>query len=167
MSLYIERLQIPTFLADGFGLNSAIRKGAVLFCEADDNAFPVERIIVEFEDEPRAIEFYRDIEREVGVIQIDEDRSLNAAPEELRREYLDARSRGDVAAIEAALSELWEDYGIAPDDRTPRETSGVKRIAIMHDDGVNAWGFKGKERELLRWMEDYGFEPGQGMLDVE
>jgi hypothetical protein len=38
-----------------------------------------------------------------------------------------------------------------------RETSGIKRIAIMHDDGVNAFGFTGHPDILLEWMIENGF----------
>jgi len=37
-----------------------------------------------------------------------------------------------------------------------RETSGIKRLAIMHDDGVNAFGFKQPDI-LLEWMIANGF----------
>ena len=35
------------------------------------------------------------------------------------------------------LTILWEDYGIHGKNPPARETSGIKRLAIMHDDGVN------------------------------
>jgi hypothetical protein len=44
-----------------------------------------------------------------------------------------------------------------PQNPPARETSGIKRLAIMHDHGVNAFGFKGREKELERWMAENGF----------
>jgi hypothetical protein len=57
----------------------------------------------------------------------------------------------DENRLERVLTELWEEYGIE-EDAPERETSGIKRLAIMHDDGVNAFGFKGDPHKLLEWM---------------
>ena len=55
------------------------------------------------------------------------------------------------------LTVLWEDYGIHGENPPLRETSGIKRLAIMHDDGVNTFGFKGHPDILLEWMIENGF----------
>jgi hypothetical protein len=47
---------------------------------------------------------------------------------------------------------LLEDYGIHCKNPPARETSGIKRVAIMHDDGVNAFGFNGNKEQLVKWM---------------
>ena len=35
--------------------------------------------------------------------------------------------------------------------------AGIKHVAIMHDDGVNTFGFKGHPDILLEWMIENGF----------
>ena len=77
------------------------------------------------------------IKTETAIIALDEDTSINAAPRELQEEYELARVSGDKERIEEVLTILWEDYGIHGKNPPARETSGIKRLAIMHDDGVN------------------------------
>jgi hypothetical protein len=50
-----------------------------------------------------------------------------------------------------------EEYGIHGENPPIRETSGIKHLAIMHDDGVNTFGFKGHPDILLEWMIENGF----------
>jgi hypothetical protein len=83
-------------------------------------------------------------------------RLFNAAPRELQEEYELAQVSGDKERIEEVLTILWEDYGIHGKNPPARETSGIKRLAIMHDDGVNAFGFK-HPNILLEWMIANGF----------
>jgi hypothetical protein len=89
-------------------------------------------------------------------IALDEDTSINAAPKELQEEYELALVSGDEERLEGVLTELWEEYGIHAENPPVRETSGIKRLAIMHDDGVNAFGFKQPDI-LLEWMIVNGF----------
>ena len=92
------------------------------------------------------------IKTETAIIALDEDTSINAAPRELQEEYELARVSGDKERIEEVLTILWEDYGIHGKNPPARETSGIKRLAIMHDDGVNAFGFNGNKEQLVKWM---------------
>lgn len=157
MSLGVALFQVTEYMYSEFGLIRAVRTGSVVTCEADENAFPMERFVVEFESEELATAFYHSLEKETASIQIDEDLSLAAAPAELRKAYLELKDSGDKNALEAVLVELWEEYGISPEKETRRETSGVKRIAIMDDDGVYAWGFKGMKKFLGEWMTEHRF----------
>ena len=93
------------------------------------------------------------IKTETAIIALDEDTSINAAPQ---AEYELAQVSGDKERIEEVLTILWEDYGIHGKNPPARETSGIKRLAIMHDDGVNAFGFKQPDI-LLEWMIVNGF----------
>jgi hypothetical protein len=90
---------------------------------------------------------------------LEENTSLEAAPKELREAYEKALVAGNKEQIEELLTELWEEYGIDGEDAPERETSGIKRIAVMCDHGVNAFGFKGKTKQLLEWMLRNGFDP--------
>lgn len=163
MSLSIDSLQVIDLATSAFSVTQAIRTGPVVSCEADVNAFPLERFVVEFESEELAIAFYNALEDESALIQIDEDHSLAAAPPSLREEYLKFRDSGDKDKLEEVLTELWEDYGIEPEKEIERETSGIKRIAIMCDDGVWAWGFKRKKKLLSEWMTAHRF-PQSGRI---
>ena len=58
--------------------------------------------------------------------------------------------------LKKCLPYYGEDYGIHGKNPPARETSGIKRLAIMHDDGVNAFGFK-HPNILLEWMIANGF----------
>ena len=107
--------------------------------------FPIEKVFVGFEDEHLAISFVGGIKTETAIIALDEDTSINAAPRELQEEYELARVSGDKERIEEVLTILWEDYGIHGKNSPARETSSIKRLAIMHDDGVNAFGFNGNK----------------------
>lgn len=108
-----------------------------------------------------AEQFEDDVKRGVARIVLEEDRSIAAAPAEIRDEWDLALVAGDEVALEALRKELWEDFGIhAPDEPAPeRITSGIKRLAIMHGHGVNAFGFKGKENNLKTWMARNHFDP--------
>ena len=167
MSLRVAELQTPLYVGGDFEVTSAIRKGAVVTCEAHDDAFPTERFVVEFESEELASNFCRNLANGGASIEIEEDRSIDAAPDELKRAYTKAKSAGDTTLLPKILEQLWEDYGIDPEDQAPRKTSGVKRIAIMHDDGVAAWGFKGMHKALREWMNAHGFPKTRGTIEVE
>ena len=138
----------------GIEIESVVRKGSVLLC--DSVTFPIEKVFLEFEDEHLAISFVEGIKTETAIIALDEDTSINAAPRELQEEYELAQVSGDKDRIEEVLTILWEDYGIHGKSPPARETSGIKRLAIMHDDGVNAFGFKQPDI-LLEWMIANGF----------
>jgi 3D (Asp-Asp-Asp) domain-containing protein len=141
----------------GIELDSMVRKGAIVLCES--LTFPIEKVFVEFETETLAIDFEEAIKSNTAQLILDEDTSINAAPKELREEYELALAAGNKKQVEELLTELWEEYGIHGDtNQMPdRETSGIKRLAIMHDDGVNAFGFKGQTQQLFNWMSANGF----------
>ena len=145
----------------GIGISAMVRKGAVVFCEADALTVDFEKLLVEFETEYLAINFEAAVKENSARLILDEDRSINAAPKEIQEEWELALVAGNEEALEALRKELWEDFGIhAPDQpQSVRETSGIKRLAIMHDHGVNAFGFKGREQELRKWMARNGFDP--------
>src|ERR1700730_7621365 len=139
----------------GIEIESVVRKGSVVLC--DSVTFPIEKVFVEFEDEHLAISFVEDVKTGTANIALDEDTSINAAPKELQEEYELALVSGDEERLEGVLTELWEEYGVHAENPPVRETSGIKRLAIMHDDGVNAFGFKGHPDILLEWMIANGF----------
>jgi hypothetical protein len=56
---------------------------------------------------------------------------------------------------QGVLTELWEEYGIHGENPPVRETSSIKNFAIMHDDGVNAFGLS--VIRTLEWMIANGF----------
>ena len=58
-------------------------------------------------------------------------------------------------ALTGVLTELWEEYGIHGENPPVRETSSIKNFAIMHDDGVNAFGLS--VIRTLEWMIANGF----------
>ncbi|MCE0499514.1 MAG: hypothetical protein LV481_16360 [Methylacidiphilales bacterium] len=153
--MYIEEFITPAMACSGVSIGSVVRKGNVLLCESDD--VDIERIMIEFEDEEIAQDFERALENNAARIIIDEDTSLDAAPEELRNEYLLCEAAGNQERLEELHKELWEEYGIHPDKDEPRKTSGIKRIAVMHDTGVSAYGFRGMESALREWMKAHGF----------
>ena len=125
----------------GIEIESVVRKGSVVLC--DSVTFPIEKVFVEFEDEHLAISFVEGIKTETAIIALQEEYEL-------------AQVSGDKERIEEVLTILWEDYGIHGKNPPARETSGIKRLAIMHDDGVNAFGFK-HPNILLEWMIANGF----------
>ena len=139
----------------GIEIESVVRKGSVVLC--DSVTFPIEKVFVEFEDEHSAISFVEGVKTGTATVALDEDTSINAAPRELQEEYELVQVSGDKERIEEVLTILWEDYGIHGENPPVRETSGIKRLAIMHDDGVNAFGFKGHPDILLEWMIVNGF----------
>ena len=85
MSLYLNRLETPAFVAHDLKVIHAIRKDRVVICEA--NTFPVERIIVEYEEEALAEAFVRDLGEGRAAVRIEEDVSINAAPVKLQKKY--------------------------------------------------------------------------------
>src|ERR1700730_1088964 len=125
----------------GIEIESVVRKGSVVLC--DSVTFPIEKVFVEFEDEHLAISFVEGIKPETAIIALQEEYEL-------------AQVSGDKERIEEVLTILWEDYGIHGKNPPARETSGIKRLAVMHDDGVNAFGFK-HPNILLEWMIANGF----------
>jgi hypothetical protein len=154
--MYIDEFITPAMACSGVSIGSAVRKGTVVLCESDD--VDIERLIIEFEDEETARYFEATLEENKARIVIDEDTSLDAAPEDLRNEFLLCEAAGNKKRLEELLDELWEEYGITPYKNKPRETSGIKRIAVMHDTGVSAYGFKGMESALREWMMAHGFD---------
>jgi hypothetical protein len=158
--MYIEEFITPAMACSGVSIGSAVRKETILLCESDD--VDIERILIEFDDEETAQDFERALEDNAACIIIDEDTSLDAAPEELRNEYLLCQAAGN----KKRQDELWEEYGINPEKDEPRETSGIKRIAIMHDTGVSAYGFHGMESALREWMAAHGFPVTDWNLNV-
>jgi hypothetical protein len=122
-------------------------------------------VFVEFENEDLAVAFEESVIAGSAQILLDEDTSLNAAPKELQDEYKQALVSGDKERLEEVLTELWEEYGIEV-DAPARNTSGIVHLAIMHDDGVNAFGFRGDRRKLLEWMAANGFAPRDQRLDL-
>src|ERR1700737_2177623 len=128
----------------GIEIESVVRKGSVVLC--DSVTFPIEKVFVEFEDEHLAISFVEGIKTETAIIARQEEYEL-------------AQVSGDKERIEEVLTILWEEYGIHGKNPPARETSGIKRLAIMHDDGVNAFGFK-HPNILLEWMIANGFPVG-------
>ena len=163
MTLGINRIETPALVACDIRIVSAIRRNRVVICEAD--TFPIERIFIEFERESLATDFQRSLEEGTSVIKIDPDSSIDAVPAKLRRKYFALIESGDTVRLTELLNELWEDYGVDPECTAVRETSGIRRIAIMHDDGVSSCGFRGKKRELRRWMFAHGFTAARDRIE--
>lgn len=163
MDLYVNRLETPALAAHDIKVISVVRRNRVVLCEAD--TFPIERIIVEYEDEELAEAFERHLAEGRAVIRIEEDVSIGAAPAKLRKRYFTLKERGDAVGLDRLLTRLWEEFGVDPECPRVRETSGIRRIAIMHDDGVSSYGFKGMKAELRRWMTRNGFPSGRGLIN--
>jgi len=163
MNFYIESLETPGLVAHEIEVISAVRQDRVVICEAD--TFPIECIIVEYEDEELAMAFQRDLAEGRAAIKIEADVSINAAPVKLQKKYFMLQESGDEVRLAKLLSKLWDDYGVDPENAKARETSGVRRIAIMHDDGISSCGFQGMEPELRRWMTAHGFPFGRGLIN--
>lgn len=162
--MFIKEFITPAMACSGISIGSYVRKGNVLLCESD--YVDVERLLIEFDDEETAQHFERALMNDVASVIIDEDTSLDAAPEDLRDEFLLCEAAGNKNRLEEILDELWEDYGIKPYNTEPRETSGIKRVAVMHDDGVSAYGFEGMESELREWMRSHGFPDNDWNLNI-
>jgi hypothetical protein len=153
--MYVESITIPEFACTRFEIAFFLRNGTKVYLRSAE--FPIEKILIEFEDQARAESFENAVQHGIAEIVIDEDTSVKAAPKELGDEYRQAKAKGDHSKLEELLTVLWEDYGVNPDSQRPRETSRIRRIAIMHDDGVHAFGFKGQESKLRDWMTANGF----------
>jgi hypothetical protein len=78
----IDGIQMPDFGCTGFEVVSMVRRGVVVLCES--GAAGIEKVFVEFEDEQLAIGFERNVNEGHAEIRIDEDLSINAAPDEVR-----------------------------------------------------------------------------------
>ena len=163
MNFYIQHLETPGLVAHEIEVTSAVRKDRVVICDAA--TFPIERLIVEYEEDELAIAFHRDLFERRATIRIEADVSINAAPAKLQEKYFMLQESGDEVRLVRLLSKLWEDYGVNPESTEARETSGIRRIAIMHDDGISSCGFQGMERELRRWMTAHGFSSGRGLIN--
>lgn len=163
MKFSINRLQTPGFVACDILIVSALRQDCVVICLAD--AFPIERIVVEFAQDSLAAAFQRDLSEGTAVIKIDEDLSINVVPVKLRRKYFALLQRGDSVQLTELLTELWETYGFDPERASLRQTCDVRRLAIMHDDGVSSYGFRGKKRDLRRWMFAHGFTAARARIE--
>jgi hypothetical protein len=132
-------------------------------CISDD--VTVERILIEFEDEDAAKAFEDSLEDRARIV-IDEDTSLERAPVFLQNRYWHYLEIGNEKRLHQLITILWERYGIDPDSNRPRETSGIIRIAVMHDHGVSAYGFHGMEDDLRKWMRSHGFPVTDWNLNV-
>lgn len=159
--MYIDEFRTPAFSCSGVPIETVMRKGSVLLCGTD--GVEVERILIEFEDEDTARAFEVSLERGASII-IDDDIPLEMAPAHLQKRYWNYLDRGDNKRLNQLLTILWEKYGIDPD--RPRETSGIVRIAVMHDDGVSAYGFLGMEDALREWMNAHGFSVNDSNLTL-
>jgi len=162
--MFIQEFITPAMACSGISIGSYVRKGNILLGESD--YVDVERLLIEFDDEETAQNFERALMNDVACVIIDEDTSLDAAPEDLRNEFLLCESAGNKNRLEEILDELWEDYVIKPYNTEPRETSGIKRVAVMHDGGGSAYGFKGMELELREWMRSHGFPDNDWNLNI-
>jgi len=162
MKLYINRIETPALFACDISIVSALRQDRVVICIAD--TFPIERILVEFEQESLAAAFQRDLSDGTAVIKIPEDASINVVPGKLRRKYFALQQRGASVQLTELLTELWEDYGFDSERASAQQTCDIRRIAIMHDDGVSSCGFRGRKRDLRRWMTAHGFT-ARGRID--
>lgn len=155
----IRKLMTPWFAtSDSFAVYNVVQRGSVV--QVDTDEFPLESLLIEFESATRARSFVSAIETDEAAIIIDEDSSLAAAPHELREKYERCRATGNTEQLEGLLTELWEDYGVDPTRTAPRETSGIHRLAIMHDDGVMAAGFSEFAEAVQTWMKENGFPTG-------
>jgi hypothetical protein len=151
----VQSITIPEFVCTSFEVGSLLRNGAKLYLRSTE--FPLEKILIEFETQALAELFEEAVRRGDAEVLIDDDISLQGAPKELRDEYVKAKTKRDQARLEELLTILWEEHGVDPDSKKLRETSGIVRLAIMHDDGVHAYGFKGQESKLREWMTANGF----------
>ena len=152
--MYINEFRTPAFACSGVPIETVIRKKSVLLCVTD--GVDVERILIEFENENTAEAFEASLEDGARIV-IDEDTSLERAPAFLQSRYWHYLETGNEKRLNQLITILWERYGIDPDSGRARETSGIVRIAVMHDDGVSAYGFHGMEEDLRKWMKAHGF----------
>src|SRR5260370_35472386 len=113
----------------GIEIESIIRRGSVVLC--DSVTFPIEKVFVEFEDEHLAISFVEGVKTGTANIALDEDTSINAAPEELQEEYELALVSGDEEPLEGVLTGLWEENAIHAENPPVRQTAGIKHLATM------------------------------------
>jgi hypothetical protein len=135
------------------------------FCSALLDGVEVERILIEFEDEDTAVAFEASLERGASII-IDEDTSLERAPAFLQSRYWHYLATCNDKRLKQLTTILWERYGIDPDSDRVRETSGIIRITVMHDDGVSAYGFRGMEDALRKWMCAHDFPVTDWNLNI-
>lgn len=161
--MYIDEFRTPAFACSGAPIETVIRKESVLLCVTD--GVDVERILIEFEDEDTAIAFEASLEEGASIV-IDEDTSLERAPAFLQNRYWHYLETGNEKRLNQLITILWERYGIDPDPERPRETSGIIRIAVMHDTGVSAYGFHGMEADLRKWMHAHGFPVTDWNLNI-
>lgn len=161
--MYIDEFRTPAFACSGVPIEAVIRKGSVLLCVTD--GVDVERILIEFEDEDTARAFEASLENGASIV-IDEDTSLERAPVFLQSRYWHYLETGNEKRLNQLLTILWERYGIDPDSDRVRETSGIVRIAVMHDDGVSAYGFHGMEDALRKWMCAHDFPVTDWNLNI-
>ena len=161
--MYIHDFRTPAFACSGVPIETVIRKKSVLLCTSD--GVYLERILIEFEDEDTAKAFEDSLEDRARIV-IDEDTSLERAPEFLQNRYWHYLETGNEKRLNQLITILWERYGIDPDPNRPRETSGIIRIAVMHDDGVSAYGFHGMEGALREWMNAHGFPVTDSNLNL-
>lgn len=161
--MYIHDFRTPAFACSGVPIETVIRKKSVLLCTSD--GVYLERILIEFEDEDTAKVFEDSLEDRARIV-IDEDTSLERAHVFLQNRYWHYLETGNEKRLHQLITILWERYGIDPDPNRPRETSGIVRIAVMHDHGVSAYGFHGMEDDLRKWMHAHGFPVTDWNLNV-
>jgi hypothetical protein len=161
--MYIDEFRTPAFSCSGVPIETVMRKGSVLLCGTD--GVEVERILIEFEDEDTTRAFEASLEEGASII-IDDDISLEMAPASLQKRYWHYLETGDEKRLNQLITLLWERYGIDPNPDRLRETSGIIRIAVMHDDGVSAYGFHGMEDALREWMNAHGFPVTDSNLNL-
>ena len=161
--MYIDEFRTPAFACSGVPIETVVRKESVLLCVTD--GVEVERVLIEFEDEDTAIAFETSLEDGARIV-IDEDTSLETAPAFLQSRYWHYLETGSKKRLDQLVTILWERYGIDPDNDRPRETSGIIRIAVMHDDGVSAYGFHCMENALREWMNAHGFPVTDWNLNI-
>ena len=161
--MHIEEFRTPAFACSGVPIETVIRKESGLLCVTD--GVDVERILIEFEDEDTAKGFEASLEAGARIV-IDEDTSLERAPAFLQNRYWHYLETGNAKRLHQLITILWERYGIDPNPDRLRETSGIIRIAVMHDDGVSAYGFHGMEDALREWMNAHGFPVTDSNLNL-
>ena len=161
--MYIHDFRTPAFACSGVPIETVIRKKSVLLCTSD--GVYLERILIEFEDEDTAKAFEDSLEDRARIV-IDEDTSLERAPAFLQNRYWHYSEIGNEKRLNQLITILWERYGIDPNPHRPRETSGIIRIAVMHDHGVSAYGFHGMEDDLRKWMRSHGFPVTDWNLNI-
>jgi len=141
-----------------------LRTGPFVFCEADSSSVNFEKVLIEFESEELAEEFEENVKNGVARIIFEEDERKEFWDDldeelEMKKKFMQAQKSGDKARIGELLDELGNEYEIFGFDAPLPERSGIVRIALMEGHGVHAFGFKGREDVLRKWMLSNHFDP--------